>query len=81
MNKKILDEFDKWRNDGEHCSLDDSMLNRYDVIMLKEFILNALQQKDQALIDTFLKMKGNNKFVDDVIDSVIEIIKEQQWET
>jgi len=34
--------FDEFRNDGEHCSIDDSMLNKFDVIMLKDFLRQSL---------------------------------------
>jgi hypothetical protein len=53
MIKKLIDtqlaEFDKWRNDGEHCSFDDSMLSFYDVIMLKEFIKSSILAVEQEV--------------------------------
>lgn len=49
MNKskfieKSLESFDEWRNDGEHCSIDDSVLNKFDVIMLKDFLQSKLSE-------------------------------------
>lgn len=44
IKAEILSDFDKWRNDGEHCSLDDGALNQYDVAMLKEFLSQAIDR-------------------------------------
>lgn len=38
------ERFDEWRNDGEHCSLDDDALNSFDVEMLKSFFRGELQR-------------------------------------
>jgi len=40
-------EFDKIRNDGEHCSLDDEALNKFDVIMLKDIFRELFAQEKQ----------------------------------
>ena len=48
LTQQKLKEFDEWRNDGEHCSLDDSMLNNFDVLMLKEFLQSSLQEAYEA---------------------------------
>jgi len=53
-------EFDKIRNDGEHCSLDDEALNKFDVIMLKdifrELFAQEKQQYRQEILDRIEKL-------------------------
>lgn len=44
--------FDKWRNDGEHASLDDVGLYYLDVVMLKDF----LRQSNIATLKWVIEM-------------------------
>jgi hypothetical protein len=46
--KDLEKRFNEFRNDGEHCSIDDSNLNIYDVAMLLAFIQSELsRQRDE----------------------------------
>ena len=44
-------EFDKIRNDGEHCSIDDGALYYLDIVMLKDIFRNILKVEKEKLLD------------------------------
>lgn len=75
--KEILEEFDNWRNDGEHCSIDNSMLNNFDVVMLKEFVQRACVEYVRSVVPSErpheeeqvwnkYEVKGYNKCIEDI---------------
>lgn len=56
----------KWRNDGEHCTIDDSFLNKFDVAMLKEFLTDTITQSMEVG-----KQKGIKELAEKVRFSVL----------
>ena len=68
----IIKKFDEWRNDGEHCSLDDKELYYLDVVMLKDFIRTEFT----AMIDEIEKeIMNNGNFADGENYQVISLDK------